>query len=365
MDFNLSEERSLLSETADRFFANAEGARKVVEGKGEDPAFWKEAAELGLIEMLLPPEADGLGGEGADLMLVFELVGKHLVTAPFLSSGILGAMPLWMAPSKENGKILADVRAGKARLALAAAEADGGYDLTHVETTAESKPKGGFALSGHKAVVLGGGDADHLVVTARLAGDGSRTALFAVDAEASGLTRRGYPTVDGQQAADIWLEGCPARLIAEDGGPIVEQTAAAGALCVSAEAVGMMETIKETTIEYVKTRKQFGRSIGSFQVIQHRLVDLLMEIEQARSAVMLAAGRLQEAPGERDLAVSAAKSLAGRVGKLVAEEAIQLHGGMAMCWETEVAHYAKRLVMTDHLMGDADHHLKQVMRLNG
>ena len=363
MDFNLSEERSLLVGTADRFFAGAEGARKVIDGGQDDPAFWEEAAGLGLVEALLPPEAGGLGGDGVDLMVVFELAGRHLVTAPFLSTGVLGAMPLWLADPKANKDILAGVAAGRTRLALAAAEADGRYDLGHVETVAEAGKAGGHALTGHKAVVLGGGDADHLVVTARPGG--GKTAVFVVDAKAPGLEMRGYPTIDGLQAADVWLKDTPGRLVAEDGGAVIEQTAAAGALSVAAEAVGLMEAVRLATLDYVKTRSQFGRAIGSFQVIQHRLVDLTMEVEQARSAVMLAASRLRAAPAERDLAVSAAKSLTGRTGKLVAEEAIQLHGGVAMCWETEVPHYAKRLVMTDHLLGDADYHLQRVMRLNG
>jgi len=364
MDFNLSEERNLLAQTAGRFFARAGGARALIDNKADNDAFWQAASGLGLVEALLPAEAGGLGGTAVDLMLIFELTGKHLISAPFLSTAILGAMPLWLSGAAENQSLLAGVAAGRTRLALAAAEAEARYDLSQVDTHAERQPDGSFLLSGHKAVVLDGGRADYLLVTAKLAADSPDIAIFAVDTRAQGLRIRSYATIDGFQAADIWLEECTGRLVTDRGGPILEQTEAAGALCVSAQAVGMMEVMKDTTIDYVKTRKQFGRSIGSFQVIQHRLVDMMMEIEQARSAVMLAASRLDSEPDERDRAISAAKSLTGRTGKMVAEEAVQLHGGIAMCWETEIAHYAKRLVMADHLLGDSDYHLQRVMRLS-
>ena len=211
--------------------------------------------------------------------------------------------------------------------------------------------------------MLGASDASHLVVSAKLEGEEAGIGLFLIDGKAEGLKSRSYQTIDAVLASDIWLENVPASCITRNGADILGQTAAAGALCLSAEAVGLMDVMKDATIEYVKTRKQFGRSIGSFQVIQHRLVDLLMEIEQTRSATMLAAAHLFSQPNIRDKHISAAKNLAGRIGKLVAEETIQLHGGIAMCWETDIAHYAKRLTMIDHYLGDSDYHLKQMMRL--
>ena len=185
--------------------------------------------------------------------------------------------------------------------------------------------------------MLGASDASHLVVSAKLEGEEAGIGLFLIDGKAEGLKSRSYQTIDAVLASDIWLENVPASCITRNGADILGQTAAAGALCLSAEAVGLMDVMKDATIEYVKTRKQFGRSIGSFQVIQHRLVDLLMEIEQTRSATTLAAARLFSQPNIRDKHISAAKNLAGRIGKLVAEETIQLHGGIAMCWETDIA----------------------------
>jgi len=368
MDFNLSEERSLLGASIDRFLQNADSARKIIKGGDQnlanDAGFWQEAAELGLIEALLPAEAGGLGGEGLDFMLVFELLGKHLVNAPFLSTAILGAMPLWLEDTQKYSALLAEVGAGKSRLALAISEAESRYDIHYADTKAAPVEGGRYQLSGHKAVVLGASDASHLVVSAKIEGGGDSIGLFLVDSKAEGLKLRPYQTIDAQLAADIWLENVPASCITENGGDVLAQTAAAGALCLSAEAVGLMDVMKDATIEYVKTRKQFGRSIGSFQVIQHRLVDLLMEIEQTRSATMLAAAHLFSPSDIRDKHISAAKNLAGRIGKLVAEETVQLHGGIAMCWETDIAHYAKRLTMIDHYLGDSDYHLKQMMRLS-
>lgn len=368
MDFNLSEERSLLGASIDRFLQNADSAQKIIKGGDQnlanDAGFWEEAAELGLIEALLPAKAGGLGGEGLDFMLVFELLGKHLVNAPFLSTAILGAMPLWLEDTQKYSALLADVGAGKSRLALAISEAESRYDIHYADTTATRIEGGRYQLSGHKAVVLGASDASHLVVSAKMEGGGADIGLFLVDGSAEGLKLRSYQTIDAQLAADIWLDKVSASCITEKGGAILSQTAAAGALCLSAEAVGLMDIMKDATIEYVKTRKQFGRSIGSFQVIQHRLVDLLMEIEQTRSATMLAAAHLFSPRDIRDKHISAAKNLAGRIGKLVAEETIQLHGGIAMCWETDIAHYAKRLTMIDHYLGDSDYHLKQMMRLS-
>lgn len=368
MDFNLSEERSLLAASIDRFLQNADSTKKIIKGGDQnlanDAGFWQEAAELGLIEALLPAQAGGLGGDGLDLMLVFERLGKHLINAPFLSTAILGAMPLWQQDAEKYSALLADVGAGTSKLALAISEADSRYDIYHADTRATSRDGEHYQLSGHKAVVLGASDASHLVVSAKLEGEEAGIGLFLIDGKAEGLKSRSYQTIDAVLASDIWLENVPASCITRNGADILGQTAAAGALCLSAEAVGLMDAMKDATIEYVKTRKQFGRSIGSFQVIQHRLVDLLMEIEQTRSATMLAAAHLFSQPNIRDKHISAAKNLAGRIGKLVAEETIQLHGGIAMCWETDIAHYAKRLTMIDHYLGDSDYHLKQMMRLS-
>ncbi|MEO1292564.1 MAG: acyl-CoA dehydrogenase, partial [Pseudomonadota bacterium] len=261
-----------------------------------------------------------------------------------------------------------DVMAGTVTLALAHGEPSGRYAEAHVETRAE--PDGaGWRVSGTKALVLNGDTASRIVVTARTGGEATHETgigLFLIDPAAEGVSRRAYGTVEGGKACELTLNAALAEAIGvPDGGfTVLEETLARGTLALSAEAVGLMEVCKDITLDYLKTRTQFGRPIGAFQALQHRMVDLVMEIEQARSAVMLAAGTLEADRATRERHVSAAKNLVGRVGRLVAEEAIQLHGGIAMTWEYALPHYAKRLVMIDHLLGDQDHHLERFMRLS-
>jgi len=367
MDFTLSDERRMLTETAERFLRDrypmdvrhANAARD----EGHDPALWREMADLGLLGALLPPEAGGLGGEGEDIALVFEQLGRALVVEPFLASAVLGATPLLKAGNEDQRALLERVVEGDLTLALAHGEPGNRYSLTRIETRAEERD-GGWRLTGKKAVVLNGNSADRLVVSARVRGEADAQdgiGLFLVDGAAAGVERRAYGTVEGGHAAEIALLDVAAEALGTpgEGYGVLEETVARGALALAAEAVGIMEVAKDITLDYLKTRTQFGRPIGKFQVIQHRMVDLVLEIEQARSAVMLASGHLDAGREERERLVSAAKNLTGRVGRLVAEETIQLHGGIAMTWEYALPHYAKRLVMIDHLLGDADHHLKR------
>ena len=258
---------------------------------------------------------------------------------------------------------LEDVAAGTHLLAFAHSEPDSRYSDCEVRTKA-SEQDGQWRLSGQKSVVLNGDAADALVVTARISGDVDAKdglGIFLVGAKAHGLTVQSYGTIEGSQAAEVFLDQTPAEPIGQPGNahPVIEQTLAHGALAICSEALGLMEVCKDTTLDYLKTRTQFGRPIGSFQNLQHRMVDMLLEIEQARSAVMLAAGTLGADRITRERHIAAAKNLVGRIGRLVAEESIQLHGGIAMTWEYQLAHYAKRLTMLDHLLGDTDHHLER------
>lgn len=364
MNFELSEERRLLKETADRFLHDHYPLdtrhTHAEEPEGFSRKAWADFAELGLIAALLPPAVGGLGGDGEDYLVVFEALGRALVVEPFLGSAVLGAAPIYLAGSKEQQARLEQVAAGDLFLAFAHGESQNRYSDCEVRTKAEERG-GAWHLSGQKSVVLNGDTADALVVTARISGDVDAEeglALFLVNPEADRLS---YGTIEGGQAAEIVLDNTPGEPIGQPGKayPIIEQTMAHGALALAAEALGIMEVCKEITLDYLKTRTQFGQPIGSFQSLQHRMVDMLLEIEQARSAVMLAAGTLNADRITRERHVAAAKNLVGRVGRLVAEEAIQLHGGMAMTWEYPLAHYAKRLVMLDHLLGDEDHHLER------
>lgn len=375
MHFDLSEERQMLADTtrrfiADRYDINVRHANAKLD-HGFNRGTWSEFADLGLIGALLPGEVGGFGGTGEDIAVVFESLGRGLVVEPFLATGVLGAGALVAAGSDAHKAMLEDVMAGRLLLALAHGEPDSRYEMASVKTRATSAGDG-WQLSGNKAVVLNGDSANQLVVSARTSGndtDEAGISLFLVDADAAGISRRGYGTVDGGRAAEISLDsvavGADALIGREgDGYATLEAVYAKGVVALAAESVGALETARDITLEYTKTRKQFGRPIGSFQVLQHRMVDMCIEIEQARAAVMLAVSTLEDERHTRELNVSAAKNLIGRVNRLVAEETIQIHGGMAMTWEYAAGHYAKRLTMIDHQLGDTDYHLQRYIDLS-
>jgi alkylation response protein AidB-like acyl-CoA dehydrogenase len=374
MDFNLSEERQMLRETAARFLRDRYPIAKRHEFAAAEAGFsremWAEFGDLGLIGALLPPEVEGYGGTGEDIALVFEALGRGLVVEPFLASAVLSASPLIEVGEAEA---LAGVIAGERSLAFAHSEPEGRYGPSHVATRA-TQDADGWRLTGRKGVVVNGGAADGLIVSARIAGevaDADGLGLFRVDPHQPGVARRSYALIDGGAAAEIVLDGATGIPIGTPGEafPMIERAIGRGILAVCAEALGAMEVAKDLTVEYLKTRVQFGQPIGANQVLQHRMVDLLIEIEQVRSCVMLATSTLDLKGGEADRAtrerhLSAAKHLVGRVGRQVAEEAIQMHGGVAMTWDFAVPHYTKRIVMIDHLFGDTDYHLDRFIRLS-
>ncbi|MGR3718216.1 MAG: acyl-CoA dehydrogenase family protein [Thermohalobaculum sp.] len=369
MDFNLSDERRMLKDTVERFIRERYPIEKRHKFATSDIGFsremWREFADLGLIGALFPASVGGFGGTGEDILLVFEALGRGLVVEPFLASGILGASPLI---DIGDAATLGEVMAGERVLALAHGEPDGRYNLSHVRTRATQGAEG-WQVTGTKSVSINGCGADTLIVSARIAGETDAEeglALFRVDPRQPGVARRGYATIDGGSAAEITMGGAVGEPIGTPGEafPMIERAIGRGILAVSAEALGAMETAKDLTLEYLKTRVQFGKPIGANQVLQHRMVDMLIEIEQARSCVMLAASTLDADRATRERNLSAAKHLVGRVGRLVAEEAIQMHGGVAMTWELALPHYAKRMVMIDHLFGDTDHHLERFIRFS-
>lgn len=378
MDFNLSEERQMLKDTADRFirekYGLAERHEAAQSSAGSSAAMWREFADLGLIAALMPPEVEGLGGTGEDILLTFEALGRGLVIEPFLAAGVLGASPLIDIGDVET---LTKVMAGDHILALAHGEPDSRYHLSQVRTRAEQGAEG-WLITGAKAMVINGCQADTLIVSARISGainseDG--LALFRVDPRQDHISHREFATIDGGSACELSFGGAVGEPIGTPGEayPMIERAIGRGVLAVCAEALGAMEVAKDLTLEFLKARVQFGKPIGANQVLQHRMVDMLVEIEQVRSSLMLAAstidggfdngGAADRATRERNL--SAAKHLVGRVGRLVAEETIQMHGGVAMTWEMALPHYAKRIVMIDHLLGDTDHHLERFIRFSG
>lgn len=372
MDFNLTEERQMLQDSLRRFLGdkyNTENRNSFIASEqGFSPDVWHGLAELGMIGALFDAADGGFGGAGFDLAVLFEELGRAGAVDPLLETGVLAGGLLAALGNGGQKALLEEVIAGSLQLALAHGEPAARYDLNFVETRAQ-ETSDGWVLNGHKAVVLNGGAADKLIVSARssgTAGEDDGISLFLVDAERAGIERRSYGTLTGGHSADIRFNDCklPAdALLGRAGGalPALETAHARAILAICAEALGAMETAKDLTIEYLKTRQQFGRPIGKFQVLQHRMADVLIEIEQARSAVINAAGHLED--GDRDLHISAAKNLIGRVGRQVAEEAIQLHGGIGMTQEYDLGHFAKRIVLIDHLFGDTDHHLERFIAL--
>jgi hypothetical protein len=372
MDFNHTDDRRMLAETLGRFvaghadpLARAAAARSA---PGYDPELWTRFAELGVIGALFGPDDGGFGGAGFDIMVVFEALGAGLVPAPFLSTLLAGRA---LAAAGERAEEIEALIAGTAVIAFAHQEGDAGYDLDHVATRAE-RDGDGWRLTGAKSVIADAEGATSLLVSARTSGDvGDRggVSLFLVPVDAAGLTVRGYPCVDGGRAAEVLIEGValPAAALVGDeekGADAIAEAVAAGLVALCAEALGAMAVVRDATLDYLRTRVQFGEAIGRNQALQHRMATLLIEIEQARSAVINAAAALDGPATARERMLSAAKYTIGRTGILVAEEAIQLHGGIGMTWELPMTHFAKRLMMIDHQLGDEDHHLARYAALS-
>ncbi|WP_412551669.1 acyl-CoA dehydrogenase family protein [Shimia sp. MIT910701] len=352
MDFNLTEERQMLADTLGRFLSEqypVEHRIKVAyEAPYHDPALWDQLVELGALYALAPEDAGGMGGSGFDISVVFEALGKALCPEPVL--GALMASRLLAAAGADQEALLT----GVTRYAVGITEIDAPYELDQIATVATAKGDG-FTLSGRKSTVYGGQVADVVLVAAKH-GDG--LGVFAVNASDANVT--GYGMMDGGGAAEVLLDDTPATLVLSDAEAALQDAVNAGIVALCAEAVGAMEVTHATTVDYFKQRKQFGIPIGKFQVLQHRAVDMLTEIEQARSITIKAAAELggDDAPKY----ASMAKNMIGRAARLVAEESIQMHGGIAMTWEYAVSHYAKRLIMLDAQLGDTDYHLSQVMK---
>ena len=362
MDFSLSEERKMLQETVARFFENnyndiKKRSEYLDMNDGFSREFWKESSNLGVISGLISPSFGGLGGSGEDISIIFELIGKSLCIEPFLSSGLLSSTILSSIKNPKT-ELINQIIDGELLVSFAHMEMNNRYEDHFVESKAFFEDEN-WKLNGSKSFVINGDSADKVIISARIEGkinDKNGIGLFLVDNNQ--INNRSYNTIDGYRAAELNFDNIKDELLCENDLALecIIKSNSAGALALSAEAVGIMQVCFDLTLDYLKTRKQFGKSIGSFQSIQHRMVDMMLEIEQVRSAVMLASSTFETNSSIRDKNISAAKNLVGRVGKLIAEESIQLHGGIAMTWEYSVAHYAKRLIMIDHLMGDADYH---------
>lgn len=367
MDFNYTDEQNALRDTLSRYIVKDypfEARRALAKSAdGFSREHWKQFAELGLLALPFPEDFGGLsvtGGNAVDTLLVMEAFGRGLVLEPYLSTVIVaGGLVRDAGSAAQKEELLPAVAGGVRMLALAHYERGARYEVSRVDTAARADGSG-WKITGAKGVVLGGGSADTLLVSAST---GKGLSLFLVDARAKGVAVRNTMTQDGGRAAEITLDnvavGKDALVGAQNGAlPIVERALDYGIAALCAEAVGIMAALNEATLEYLKTRKQFGQAIGRFQALQHRMVDMVIATEQSRSMAMMAAVKADSADAaERRRAVSAAKAYIGQQARFVGQQAVQLHGGMGVVDELNVSHYFKRLTMIDLTFGNTDHHL--------
>ena len=375
MDFDLSEEQRLLKDSVERLIADQydfeERKKYMAEPDGFSSSLWSQYAELGLLGLPFDESLGGFGGGAVEMMIVMEAFGRGLILEPFFATVVLGGGLLNRAGSAAQcSELIPQVAQGKLKLAFAHIERHSRWNLADVATKAREQ-NGAWVLDGAKGVVLHGDSADKLLVTARVSGgqrDRDGIGLFLVDTKGQGVNRRGYPTQDGLRAAEVELSGARAEPLGEPSAalPVIERVVDTTIAALCAEAVGVMTSMQEITLDYLKTRQQFGRPIGSFQALQHRAVDMFTAVEQARSMALFAAVMAAEPnPIERRKAISAAKVQIGRSGRHIGQEAIQLHGGIGMTMEYKVGHYFKRMTMIDQTFGDADHHLTALARAGG
>ena len=355
MDFNHSEDRRMIADSLRRFLADkCEIEHRnsfAYDAPYHSEDLWAGLCELGIPAALVSEDAGGFGGSGFDIAVVFEEIGRGLCPEPLL--GNLLALKLYESFGKSER--IEAIIAGAERAALAAFETDAFDELEYMRTEAYGAGDS-VTLTGRKSVVMGGNAAHRFLVAAK---NGAGIGLYEVEAKDAEVMS--YALIEGGGAAELILDKSPAILVAERAETELEAALDAGRVALCAEAVGIMDVLSATVKDYLVQRQQFGRPIATFQALQHRLVDFNIEIEQSRSITILAADRLDK--DDRALNVARAKNLIGRAGKLVAEETIQMHGGIGMTWEYGASHFAKRLIMIDHHLGDTEDQLRRVMEL--
>src|SRR6516164_5087630 len=373
MDFDLTEEQRLLGDSVGRLLVDHYGFDKrrayLAEPEGWSRALWSQYAELGLLGLPFAENYGGFGGGPIEVMLVMEAFGRVLALEPYLATVVLAGTALRLAGTEaQKSMILPQIAEGNLVLAFAHGERQARYVLPDLLTTGKRKGDG-WVLDGAKSVVLHGDSAQQLVISARTSGerdDSNGITLFLVDAAANGLARRSYPMRDGTRAAEISLsdvEVGSGDVLGEVGAalPVIERVIEAGIAATAAETVGAMEAMQALTLEYLKTRQQFGRPIGENQVLQHRAAEMLMELERGRSMAMLAAMMVEEPDAaERAHNIAMVKVGIGQASKFVAQNAIQLHGGIGMTEEYAVGHYFRRCMVIEHSFGDTAHHLSRL-----
>ncbi len=376
MDFNFTDEQNMIRESLSRLIREQydfDTRRKVIAtDSGWRPEMWNQFAELGLLAAPFSEDDGGLGGNSVDAMVVMEEFGKGLVVEPYLPSVVCGGGFLKHAgTSAQKDEFLSGIIDGSKIFAFAYAEPQGRYTLSDLTTTAKNDGSG-YTLNGQKSVVMGAPWATHLIVSARTSGsqrDGDGISVFIVAKDAKGVTTRDYPTVDGFRASEVYFENVSVgaeHMIgdADTALPLVERVVDEAIAAVCAEACGAMEIMQKSTVEYSRQRKQFGVPIGSFQVLQHAMVDMFVEHQQAVSMTYMVTLKLGEDEIDRKKAASAAKVQIGRGGRFVGQNGVQIHGGMGVTDELAVGHYFKRLTMIDSQFGNTDHHLRRYTELS-
>ncbi|MDB3880767.1 acyl-CoA dehydrogenase family protein [Gammaproteobacteria bacterium] len=375
MDFTFNEEQTLIQDQVDQFIQKEYDWETRQSLSNSDLGFgdnnWQKFAELGWLGISTSEECGGFGGSAIESMLIMEAFGKGLVVEPFLETIIMcGGLLDEHGTDQQKSSILESAIEGKMHLAMAYAEPQSRFNLSDVVT--EAKEEGdSFVLNGYKSVVMNGPSANKLIVSARTSGaqlDENGITLFLIDGNAEGLNKTNYKTVDGRRASDLTIENVKVTkddIIGQinDGFTLLDSSIDRAILAISAEAVGAMEVLYKTTVEYTKTREQFGTSIGKFQVLQHRMVDMFMEYEQCKSLLYMATMKQEEGSIDSKKAISGLKYQVGKAGKFIGQQAVQLHGGMGVTDELNVGHYFKRLTTIGTIFGNTDYHLKKYSSL--
>jgi alkylation response protein AidB-like acyl-CoA dehydrogenase len=372
MDFTYTETQGMLRDTLARFLADTHGfearQKRINSDGGRDPGIWRSlATELGILGAPFAEGHGGLDGGALENAIMMEEFGKVIATEPYLQTVVIGGGALKAVGGAQADAHIPAIISGEMIIAFAYAEPQGRYDLANVRTTA--KPDGaGYVLNGHKGVVYAAPYATHLLVTARTGG-GTReregVELLLIDAKSPGIVRRDYPTVDGFQASEVYFENVaiPGDALLAGGIDLIERIVDEATVAVCAEATGVMAKLHEGTLDYAKQRQQFGQPISRFQVLQHRMVDMFMEVEQSKSMVLMATLKLDEPANTRMAAVSQCKAKVSLGAKFVGQNAIQTHGGIGITQELAIGHYFKRASMIEGQFGSADHHFDRYEQL--
>ena len=373
MDFSFTDEQQMLQDSVQKFVRenyDFDTRREILASdKGYSEDNWSLFAELGWLTVPFSEEDGGFGGSAVDLMVMMEELGKGMVVEPFVATAVMaGGLVSALGSDEQKAELLPKIMAGELQLACAISESDSRYNLASVVTTATEEGDK-VVINGSKVAVLNGAHADKLLVVARTAGsklDRDGVSVYLVNADAAGVTRRGYRNIDGHSASNIQfsnVEAATTDRLGEAGQALaaLEKVVDTATVAIAAEAVGALDALLQKTVEYSKTRKQFGVPIGTFQALQHRMADMFVECQLARSIVMMAAMRLDSSASDRDKskAVAAAKSRLGKAILKVSQEAVQLHGGIGITDELDVAHFFKRVTAIETLFGNSDFHTRR------